>query len=72
MARDDTDTKESLRAQGTKHRVEGAVDEMKGHARNAVGALSGNTTEQLKGQAQIIKGNAKQVLGKTEQAIGKR
>ncbi|WP_353266004.1 CsbD family protein [Gemmatimonas sp.] len=52
---------------GVEHRAEGAMDQVKGKARNALGALTGDSSEQLKGKAQEMKGKAKSELGKLEQ-----
>ncbi|MCO4099093.1 CsbD family protein [Gemmatimonas sp.] len=52
---------------GAEHRAEGAMDQVKGKARNALGALTGDSSEQLKGKAQEMKGKAKSELGKLQQ-----
>jgi len=63
------DAKESLDNHGLKTEVEGTIDEIKGKARSAVAGVTGDTTEQIKGEAEQLKGKAKQLFGQAEQAI---
>jgi len=57
---------DSLNKAGLKNRVGGAADQLAGKARNALGAISDNSGEQLKGKAQEFKGDIKEVLGKVQ------
>lgn len=56
-----------LATEGSKDRLEGAGNQVGGRIRNAVGGVTGDTSEQLKGKAQEIKGKMQDALGKTKQ-----
>jgi uncharacterized protein YjbJ (UPF0337 family) len=58
-----------LHAKGTKNRVDGAVDQVKGTMRNALGGLTGETDEQLRGKGEEMRGRMKSALGKAEQGM---
>ena len=70
-----TDPKRSdnldLNAKGLVNRATGTAEEMKGRARNALGGLTGDTSEQLKGKGEELKGKAQQTMGKAQQVMGK-
>jgi uncharacterized protein YjbJ (UPF0337 family) len=44
-------------------KTEGAADKLKGRAREAAGALTGNESEKAKGQGDQLKGTAKNKKG---------
>ena len=46
-----------------------AKEEIKGRARNALGGLTGDTSEQLKGKGEELKGKAQQEVGKAQQKL---
>lgn len=58
-----------LNEKGLVNRVEGTAEELKGRARNALGGLTGDTSEQLKGKGEELKGKAQQTLGKAQQKL---
>lgn len=58
-----------LNEKGLVNRAEGTAEEMKGRARNALGGLTGNGSEQLKGMGEELKGKAQQTLGKAQQKL---
>ena len=58
-----------LNEKGLVNRVEGTAEEMKGRARNALGGLTGDTSEQLLGKAEELKGKAQQAVGKGQQKL---
>ena len=47
-------------------RVKGTVKEGEGRVRNAVGGLTGDSSEQIKGKGQELKGKAQRKLGEIE------
>lgn len=57
---------DDLRRDGTEDKLKGAMKEGEGHVRDAVGGLTGDTSEQLKGKAQQLKGKAQRKLGEAE------
>lgn len=63
------DGDESLEEKGTRNRASGAGDQISGRVRNALGALTGDDSQQLKGKAQELKGKAKSNLGKAQQDL---
>ena len=50
---------------GQEDTTAGQVKQVKGKANNAVGAITGDTAQQVKGKAQ-------EVVGKVQEAIGKK
>jgi len=56
-----------LATEGSEDRVEGAGNVVGGRLRNAVGGLTGDSSEQVKGKAQELKGKAQDALGKAKQ-----
>ncbi len=65
-------TEKDLHQKGTENRVEGTIDEVKGRARNALGGLTGDTSEQVKGKGEELKGRAQQEVGKIQQKVDDR
>ena len=61
-----------LTTEGTKDRVEGAGNVAGGRVRNAVGGLTGDTSEQVKGKAQEIKGKVQDAIGKGKQRADRK
>jgi uncharacterized protein YjbJ (UPF0337 family) len=51
---------------GMKNQGEGLVDQVKGRARNTVGGITGDTSEQLKGKAEELKGKAQRKIGEKQ------
>jgi uncharacterized protein YjbJ (UPF0337 family) len=56
-----------LASEGTEDRVEGAGNVVGGRLRNAVGGLTGDNSEQVKGKVQELKGKAQDAIGKAKQ-----
>lgn len=54
---------------GLANRVKGAGKELEGKVRGALGDLTDNTSEQIKGKAQELKGKAQQKLGEAQQRV---
>ena len=57
---------DDLNRDGVENQIKGAGNELKGKARNAVGGLTGDSSEQLKGKAEELKGKAQRKIGETE------
>jgi uncharacterized protein YjbJ (UPF0337 family) len=57
---------DDLDRDGLENQVKGTVKEGEGKLRNAVGGLTGDSSEQLKGKAQEIKGKAQRKIGELE------
>jgi uncharacterized protein YjbJ (UPF0337 family) len=61
--------KKDLATEGDKDRLEGAGNKVGGRIRNAVGGLTGDSSEQVKGKAQEIKGKVQDAAGKAKQRL---
>jgi uncharacterized protein YjbJ (UPF0337 family) len=59
--------KKPLEQEGDEDRLEGAGNVVGGRLRNAVGGVTRDTGEQLKGKAQEIKGKVQDAIGKAKQ-----
>ena len=57
---------DDLGREGAKDQVKGTIKEGEGRVRDAVGGLTGDSSEQLKGKAQQLKGKAQRKLGELE------
>jgi uncharacterized protein YjbJ (UPF0337 family) len=57
---------DDLNTDGLENQVKGAAKELEGRLRNAVGGLTGDTSEQLKGKGQELKGRAQRHIGERE------
>ena len=57
---------DDLDREGLKDQVKGTVKEGEGRVRNAVGGLTGDTSEQLKGKGQELKGKVQRKIGEAE------
>ena len=57
---------DDIRREGAEDQIKGTFKEGEGRIRDAVGGLTGDTSEQLKGKAQQIKGKAQRKLGEAE------
>jgi uncharacterized protein YjbJ (UPF0337 family) len=62
-------SKDDERARGAKQRLDGMVDQVKGRARQALGGLSGETDEQLRGKGEELRGRMKGSIGKLRQDL---
>jgi uncharacterized protein YjbJ (UPF0337 family) len=54
-----------------KQRAEGKADEVKGRAKRAAGAATGDRSTEAKGAGDEIKGKAKNAVGKARSAVKK-
>jgi uncharacterized protein YjbJ (UPF0337 family) len=61
-----TDRKD-MATEGDADRLKGTGKKVEGRIRNAVGGLTGDTKEQVKGKAQEIKGKIQDAAGKAKQ-----
>ena len=57
---------DDLDREGAKDQIKGTIKEGEGRVRDAVGGLTGDTSEQLKGKAQQIKGKVQRKIGEAE------
>ena len=60
---------DDIRDEGAKDQIKGAIKEGEGRLRNAVGGLTGDSKEQLKGKAKELKGKAQRKIGEAESDI---
>ena len=58
-----------MNEKAAKNRVEGVAGEAKGRVRGALGELTGDDSQKLKGEFEQIKGKAKQALGDVQDAL---
>ena len=57
---------DDLGTDGLENQAKGAAKEVGGKVRNAVGGLTGDTSEQIKGKAREVEGKAQRKLGEKE------
>lgn len=57
---------DDLDREGLKDQLKGTVKEGEGRLRDAVGGLTGDSSEQLKGKGQQLKGKLQRKLGEAE------
>ena len=57
---------DDLKRDGAENQVKGAFKEGEGRIRNAVGGLTGDNSEQLKGKAQELKGKVQRKIGNAQ------
>jgi uncharacterized protein YjbJ (UPF0337 family) len=57
---------DNLRDEGTENQIKGAGKQVEGRVRNAVGGLTGDSSQQIKGKAQDIKGKVQRKIGEAE------
>jgi uncharacterized protein YjbJ (UPF0337 family) len=57
---------DDLKDEGLKDQLKGTVKEGEGRLRDAVGGLTGDSSEQLKGKAQQFKGKVQRKIGEAE------
>jgi len=62
---------DNIRDDGLENQIKGGAKEIGGRIRNAVGGLTGDTSEQLKGKADELKGKGQRKIGETESDIGR-
>lgn len=57
---------DDLGREGAKDQLKGTLKEGEGRVRDAVGGLTGDTSEQLKGKAQQVKGKVQRKIGEAK------
>lgn len=57
---------DDLDRDGAENQIKGTFKEGEGKLRNAVGGLTGDSSEQIKGKAQELKGKAQRKIGEAE------
>jgi uncharacterized protein YjbJ (UPF0337 family) len=57
-------------SEGTRDKVEGSVDELKGRGKEAVGKVTGDERTQAEGKLDQVKGNMQQGLGELKDKAG--
>ena len=60
---------DDLGTDGLKNQVKGAAKEIGGKVQNAVGGLTGDTSQQIKGKANEMEGKAQRKVGEAETKI---
>ena len=60
---------DDLRNDGLTNQVKGAAKEASGKLRNAVGGLTGDTSEQFKGKAKEMEGKVQRKVGEVQSDI---
>jgi uncharacterized protein YjbJ (UPF0337 family) len=60
---------DDLGTDGLENQVKGGAKEVGGKVRNAVGGLTGDTSEQLKGKAKEMEGKAQRKVGEGEENL---
>ncbi|HEY4218953.1 MAG TPA: CsbD family protein [Gemmatimonadaceae bacterium] len=58
---------DDLRSDGLDNQAKGLGKQMEGKMRNAVGGITGDTSEQIKGKAKDLEGKAQRKIGEAEQ-----
>jgi uncharacterized protein YjbJ (UPF0337 family) len=57
---------DDLNRDGLEDQAKGLGSELKGKTRNAVGGMTGDTSEQIKGKGEELKGKAQRKIGEAE------
>ena len=60
---------DDLGTDGLENQAKGAAQEVGGKVRNAVGGLTGDTSEQIKGKAREMEGKAQRKIGEAEEDV---
>jgi len=59
----------NLTDRGIDHSVEGKMDHAKGHIKDAIGGLTGDSSLQAEGKGDQLKGKVKDTIGKVERKL---
>ena len=59
----------NLTEQGIDHSGEGKTDNVKGHIKDAIGGLTGDSSLQAEGKMDQLKGKAKDAIGQIERDV---
>ena len=62
---------DDLTTKGMKNEVKGAAKQAEGKIRNAVGGLTGDSSEQIKGKAKDLEGKAQRKVGEAQENLDK-
>ncbi len=62
---------DKIRRDGIEDQIKGAGHELKGRVRNALGALTGDASEQIKGKAEEVAGKARRKIGEAKSDWGR-
>jgi len=60
---------DDLNRDGLENQVKGLGKQAEGKIRNAVGGITGDTSEQIKGKAKDLEGKAQRKIGEVEQDL---
>jgi len=60
---------DDLERDGLENQAKGAAKEVGGKVRNAVGGLTGDNSEQIRGKAREMEGKAQRKIGEAEEDI---
>ncbi|HEX4683668.1 MAG TPA: CsbD family protein [Gemmatimonadaceae bacterium] len=60
---------DDLNTDGLENQIKGTGKQAEGHIRDAVGGLTGDTSEQIKGKAKNVEGKAQRKIGEAEQDL---
>lgn len=60
---------DDLNTDGLENQVKGLGKQAEGKIRNAVGGITGDTSEQIKGKAKDLEGKAQRKIGEVEQDL---
>lgn len=63
---------DDLTRDGLENQAKGLGKQVEGKIRNAVGGLTGDTSEQLKGKAKDLEGKAQRKIGEAEEDLDRR
>ena len=59
----------TLQERGVENSVEGKAEHAKGHLKDAVGGLTGDSSLQAEGKMDQVRGKAKDTIGKAERKL---
>ncbi len=62
---------DNLNTDGVENQIKGLGKQAEGKVRNAVGGLTGDTSEQIKGKAKDLEGKAQRKIGEAETNLDK-
>jgi len=67
--RDDLRDDRTLTDRGVENSIEGKIDHVKGHVKDAIGGLTGDKSLQAEGKVDQVKGKLQDKLGKAERDL---
>ncbi len=60
---------DDLKSRGAANSIEGSGDSLKGHVKDGVGGLTGDSSLQAEGKLDQLKGKVKDLLGDTQRGL---